>query len=392
MTPGARVAAAIEIVDRITEGAAPERALTGWARFNRFAGSKDRAAIRDLVFDVLRRWWSTAAQGGGESGRARLIGLLAREDGALDRLFSGEGYAPAPLSDAERAAVVPDADVPDIPPWLWPEFSADLGPDAGAVADTLRARAPVFLRVNLSRSTRDSVVMSLVAEGIEAVPHENVKSALQIIGNARKITGSTAFRQGLCELQDASSQAAVLDAPLVVGDLLDLCAGGGGKALAVADRARAEKMEMRVFAHDIAPARMADIPARANRADVQITRLAPDDLLGRQFQTVLIDAPCSGSGTWRRAPGGKLILTPEGLGQLTSTQEVLLDQGAALTRPGGVLVYMTCSVLKRENGAQIASFLARRKGWTVLSETLTLPGTGGDGFYTCGLRCPEPQP
>ncbi|MCR8549667.1 RsmB/NOP family class I SAM-dependent RNA methyltransferase [Salipiger sp. P9] len=384
MTPAARIAAAAGILDRIAEGTPAEQALLGWARASRFAGSKDRAAVRDHVFDVLRRWRSTAATGGGETGRARLLGLLRQEGTDPDTLFTGEGHAPAPLSAAERAAghaPSEGAEAGDLPDWLWPRFRDSLGEDAAATAEALRHRAPVFLRVNSLRATSEEAMAALAEDGIETRPHPLAATALEVTGGARKIARSRAFAAGLVELQDAASQAVVAALPLTPGlRVLDYCAGGGGKALAMAARTGGP-----VEAHDANPGRMADLPARAARAGAEILRR--DRPAGR-YDLVLCDVPCSGSGSWRRAPEGKWRLTPEGLAELCTVQAGILETAAGLVAPGGTLAYATCSVLDCENGAQSAAFLAAHPGWRCTGSRQFLPRDGGDGFFVACLASP----
>jgi 16S rRNA (cytosine967-C5)-methyltransferase len=387
VTPGARVAAAIAILDRILAGDPAERVLIQWARDNRYAGSGDRAAVRDHVFDALRRRRSAAAAGGAETGRGVMFGAIRLGGGEPDSLFTGQGHAPAPLSAAERLgpgpALLPDAVVHDVPDWLWPVVTADLGADAGPALMALRDRAPVHLRVNTARIDRTGAQAALAAEGIRTSLHPEVKTALQVIENERKISASRAYRDGLVELQDAASQAAVLRLPLVDGDrVLDYCAGGGGKALAIAARAR-----VTVIAHDADQARMSDLPARAARAGVAISRAATADLPGlAPFDLVLVDAPCSGSGTWRRNPDAKWRFSPGDLDRLTALQQGILAAAAPLVRPGGVLVYATCAILTAENRRQMDRFLAGAAGWTMVDEMHLLPGLLQDGFYLGVLR------
>lgn len=382
MTPAARLAAAIAILDQLRDGTPAERALTNWGRASRFAGSGDRAAVRDHVFDVLRCRGSFAALGGGESGRALVLGLARAQGLDVAALFTGEGHAPAPLSDEEAARLaqpLPDegvlADL-DWPDWLRPQLRADLGADYAAVSARMRARAPVFLRVNLARGDRAAAQTALAAEGIATRPHPLAETALEVVEGARRIQASAAYREGLVELQDAASQAAIARVPVTAGmRVLDYCAGGGGKALALAARAPAARIE----AHDVDPGRMRDIPARAARAGARIATVAPGKL-GREYDLVLVDAPCSGSGTWRRTPEAKWRLTPGRLEELCALQGQILREAAARVAPGGRLLYMTCSLLSVENTAQAETF-ARETGWRMAEGRRFTPLDGGDGFF-----------
>lgn len=388
MTPGARVAAAITILDDILEGAPAERALTGWARGSRFAGSKDRAAVRDLVFDALRAKRSLAAKGGAMTGRGLMIGLALRDDLGLDALFDGAGHAPAPLTADEQVQIAA-ADAPtgaaahDLPEWLWPQWCNSLGDQAQAAALAQQARADVFLRVNCRRGTVADAVAALGGDEIVAVPHPTIAGCLRVTQNARRIKQARAYLDGLVELQDAASQFAISAVPVPPGArLLDYCAGGGGKALGFADQHDAS-----VFAHDIAPARMADLPARAARSGVIVTRIASGELAqAAPFDVVFCDAPCSGSGTWRRAPDAKWRLTAADLDALNVTQDAVIRAALPLTAADGLLVYATCSVLNCENDAVVARFLEQHPDWQMVFSHRLVPGSDGDGFYLCGLK------
>lgn len=381
MIPAARLQAAIEILDDIAAGKAAEQALTGWARRSRFAGSKDRAAVRDHVFDVLRARRSCAMLGDGQGGRALVLGLLRLRGEDPAPFFSGARFAPDPLTAAETAYVTrPDNLPPDVPDWLEEEFSAALGPELPGVLQALRTRAPVHLRVNLRKANMAQAVEALAKDGIVTIPHSAADTALEITQGPRKLRQSRAYLEGLVELQDAASQAVVQILPLRDGQrVLDYCAGGGGKALAMAGRAN-----ITLHAHDAAPDRMQDIPARATRAGVQVTCLPPSVAKG-PYDIVLCDAPCSGSGSWRRAPDGKWRLTPERLDGLTNTQDAILATASALVGPDGLLAYATCSLLPRENRGRVDHFLAINPNWTLLKDWAWSPADGTDGFYTAHL-------
>ena len=386
MTPAARLSAAIAVLDAIIAGARAEQALATWGRASRFAGSGDRAALRDIVFDVLRAKVSLGRLGGAETGRGLVLGLLRRAGQDAGALFTGEGHAPAPLSPTERAhlaAPVPLAppDACDIPAWLWPAWQESLGAQAVAAAEVLQRRGPVTLRVNLSRGSRDAAQASLAAEGIDTQPGE-VKTALHVTAQERKIARSAAFLSGHVELQDAASQQAVARLHVAPGArVLDYCAGGGGKALAFADLPG-----VHVTAHDIAPRRMVDLPARAARAGVQIDLTETAALPGlAPFDLVFCDAPCSGSGTWRRTPEAKWALTPDMLHDYARMQAGVLASAAPLVAPGGRLAYATCSVLQAENRASVAGFLAAQPGWRCVDEMALVPTDTQDGFYLAVL-------
>lgn len=384
MTPAARLQAAIEILDQVLAGEPAEKALTSWGRRSRFAGSKDRAAVRDHVFTAVRCLRSHAALGGARSGRGLILGALREAGQDPDEVFTGQGHAPAPLSEAERQLPPPPegAEALDIPDWLWPEFSASLGRNAETAAKALRSRAPVHLRVNTSRGTMEQAQDVLAAEGISTQPHPAASTALEITEGARKLRNAKAYADGLVELQDAASQAVVEQLPLQDGmSVLDYCAGGGGKSLAMAARAR-----IRLHAHDADPKRMKDLPERAARAGTRVTLLSATDVdRTAPFDLVLCDVPCSGSGSWRRAPEGKWRLTPEALQALLQTQSEILHKAAGLTAPGGTLAYATCSMLQAENTLQVERFIREQPEWSLTAEQSWQVQQGTDGFYVAVL-------
>lgn len=396
MTPEARIAAAIEVLDGVIGGMAAEQALTGWARGHRFAGARDRAAIRDLVFDALRCRRSCLARAGGgtETGRALMIGWVVAAGRDPEAVFTGEGYAPCALDPSELARLAAATPEPmgdcvalDCPDWIAPRLRRALGAGFAAVLGRMRERAPVFLRVNALRAGVPDAEAALAAEGIGTRRVEGVGLALEVVANAQRIRQSRAYRDGLVELQDISPQAAVAALPLRPGmRVLDYCAGGGGKSLAMAARGVAA-----IVAHDADPGRMADLPARAARAGVTIETAATADLAGRHFDLVLADVPCSGTGTWRRTPDAKWRLTPARLDELCRLQAGILDRASRHVSPQGHLAYMTCSLLDEENGDQMAAFLARNPGWRLVEDRRFTPLTGGDGFYSALLTRGEKE-
>lgn len=383
MTPAARVAAAIEILDMIGDGLPAEQVLTRWGRGNRFAGSKDRAAIRDHVFDVLRVRRSAAWLGNAATGRGLMIGLLRLQGIDPATLFTGEGHAPAPLMDHEMQlpeGEMPDADAWNLPDWLTERFAEGLGDAAAETAQKLQGRAPVTLRVNVAKTNTSDAILMLKEAGVEVVENPLSATALTVVEGSRRIRNAPAYMDGFVELQDASSQA-VVDALPKAGRVLDYCAGGGGKALAIAARGADA-----VFAHDIDVGRMRDLPLRAARAEAEITQLEGSDLATfGPYDLVLVDAPCSGSGSWRRAPEAKWRLTPEQLAQTADLQDSILDAAAALVAEGGTLVYATCSILPDENQQRVAAFLARNNGWVCTWEKTFEVSDLGDGFYSAHL-------
>jgi len=310
-----------------------------------------------------------------------MLGELRASNTEIGEMFSGIGHAPTAVSDAERAAFLnprAGAEAVDMPDWIHQMLVAQMG-EAGAeeTCEALRSRAPVWVRVALRRGSRESAVALLAAEGIAARPHPEVKTALEVLENARKIQSSSAYLSGVVELQDAASQAAMLalPSPAAGARALDYCAGGGGKSLALADLGYA------VDAHDIAPERMKDIPLRAARAGERIVIRNDRQSIDKKYDLVLVDAPCSGSGTWRRTPEAKWALTPERLRDLCDIQRNLLAEAADYVRPGGHLAYATCSVLDVENKDQVAAFLGLDTRFESVLSLALMPGQRGDGFY-----------
>lgn len=382
MTPAARVAAAIGILDRILAGSPAEPALLGWARSSRYAGSGDRAAVRDLVFDSLRRMRSQAALGGAMTGRGLMIGHCRAEGIDPDSLFTGGTHAPAPLSDAERSGGVAPRDLValDLPDWLGPPLRKALGPDFAPVMRAMRDRAPLWLRINPRRASGDLPAL-LKRDGIAVEPGPGL--SLRVTSGERRVQQSEAYRSGAVEIQDLSSQLAAALLPLPpAGSVLDYCAGGGGKTLALAARGGSGPV---FSAHDIDPARMSDLPQRAKRAGVKVEILPPGGARGRH-DLVLVDAPCSGSGTWRRTPDAKWRLTPQRLEELSAIQADILSRSAELTAPGGALAYMTCSFLGEENDDQVRRFLAGHPEFSLEARRAMTPLCESDGFFVAVMR------
>ncbi len=383
MTPAARVSAAIEVLDRCLSGTPVEKALTNWGRSNRYAGSKDRAAVRDHVFNAYRCCRSHAAIGGSMTGRGLMLGTLKKANQPIDELFNGARFAPEELTEDERAhlaacpELTPDESV-DCPNWLWPMAVRDLGENAETVFRVQQSRAPVFLRVNLVKSSVEQARKILSEDGINTELHPRQETAIRVILNPRRVQQSRAFQEGLVELQDASSQAIADFVPVEPGmKVLDFCAGAGGKTLAMAARCQAH-----YSVYDVNRRRLEPIRERARRAGVKVTRVTDQDLQTKgSFEGVLCDVPCSGSGSWRRSPEGKWSLTNDRLDELLKTQAEILDKAADLVAPGGWLVHATCSVLHCENEGQVEAFLDRHENWQAGEILSFLPDDLGDGLF-----------
>ncbi len=388
MTPGARIAAAIGVLDAVLGGQPAEQALTGWARGARYAGAGDRAAVRDHVFQALRCRRSHACLGGTETGRGLMIGALRAAGTDPDALFTGAGHAPPPLEPDERRggrAPAGDGERLDLPDWLVPVFRASLGEGTEAAARALRQRAPVILRVNERINSVPQAIVKLQQDGIEAEPAMIAPGALRVTAHARRVARSAAYLDGGVELQDGSSQAAMaaLDVP-EGARVLDYCAGGGGKVLALAARAEAAW-----YAHDADAGRMKDLPARAARAGARVRRLAPGTAKRHApYDLVLCDVPCSGSGTWRRTPDAKWRLGPGRLAELTGLQLDILREAAALVAPGGELAYATCSLLRPENEGVVEEFIGETSEWRCFLMRLWPVSDQGDGFFLARFSRP----
>lgn len=395
MTPAARIQAAIDIVDRWRAGEHDlDPVVAAWGRENRYAGSADRRAIGDLVYDAVRRLRSAAWVAGADeqaTGRDVLLGSLVLdglERSAISALFSGGRYGPPALTVAEAARIrqaLDEATRPvrlDYPDWLAPHLQAIPDP-ALALA---RERAPLFVRVNLLRADPETARTALAEDGIAAEPGPLSPTCLRIVSGGRRADRSRAFSEGLIEVQDAASQAAADYARAAPGEaVLDYCAGAGGKTLALA---AAIGGLGRLHAHDIAPERLDRLRERARRAGVGVTLHGAGEIegLAGACDLVFVDAPCSGSGTWRRHPGSKWRLTPGGLAAYIETQDAILSRAAAAVAPGGRLVYVTCSMLEVENDERARAFLRAHAEFAAGRPPLRLTHLdGGDGFFACEL-------
>ncbi len=277
----------------------------------------------------------------------------------------------------------------DYPDFLDAELRDSLGAGFEAVLRAMQARAPVDLRVNTLKTNADAATVVLARDGVQVERHPLAKAALRVLENPRLVSASRAYTQGMVELQDASSQLVAETAGAAPGmTVLDFCAGGGGKTLALA---AALQRSGRLLAWDANPRRMADLPDRARRAGAEVRILGDAEMAALKpvADLVLVDAPCSGTGAWRRKPEGKWRLTPAGLAAFAPLQDSILDAAARKVRPGGLLVYATCSLLARENEARALAFAARHPRWQPEGERRLSPLDGGDGFFIARFRAPR---
>jgi len=386
MTPNARYAASIEILDRILTGEPAEKTLTNWARSNRYAGSKDRAAVRDIVFDCLRRKRSLMHCAGFDGSRGLVAGHILASGQAVGDVFTGERFAPEVLSATEQSSLCQLKETPsdavrlDVPDWIVPKLRESLGDAFEANLCALQTRAPLDLRVNQKKANVAQVQAALAKDDIETISVAIVPNALRVARNPRRVALSAAYQDGLVEIQDAGAQAIVAELPLDgVKAVLDYCAGGGGKTLAMAARVDGG---VRFDAYDQNKARMNDLPARAKRAGVSVRTLQVDPVLtDKTYDLVMLDVPCSGTGAWRRNPDGKWRFTDADLHDLIGVQAMILEAAQKLVTSGGLLAYVTCSLLNEENEAQVAAFSANHKEWRIIQSKRFYCGAETDGFF-----------
>ncbi len=434
MRPAARLAAAIDLLAALE--AAPRRPADAIAheffRARRYIGAGDRRAIADRAWGVVRQrlrldWW--LARAGAPAPTPRLLAaahLLLVDRAPLSAVggaFCGEGYGPVPLAPEEQRLVrplegeallhpaMPEGVRLNLPAWALPGLAARFGPGLAAEAAAMEAEAPLDLRANLLRTTRAEAALALAAEGLEATPTRLSPWGLRL-SSRQPVTGTRAFQEGLIEVQDEGSQLVALLTDARPGmRVCDLCAGAGGKTLALA---AAMGNRGRITACDISAPRLEGAGRRLRRAGVDNAErhlLTPGDKWAKRragaFDRVLVDAPCTGSGTWRRNPDARVRTGAADLCELRVKQREILFTSADLVRPGGRLVYATCSLLPEEDEAQVDAFLAERsdfaavplaEAWAEAGLAAPPPETGGphlllsparhgtDGFFAAVLR------
>jgi 16S rRNA (cytosine967-C5)-methyltransferase len=410
VTPGARVAATIELLDEIVSRSERPADLVANAYFRsrRFIGSGDRRAVSDRVWQILRRygqlfWWLERTRHPGRSARGIVAADLMLQDGLrleqVEAMFDGGLYRPAPLDDNERRALrqmeghsLPHPEQPDwvgltVQEWVAPHLREAYGEAWGREIAALETPPPVDLRVNRLKATVEEARAALAREGIETEPMRYAPDGLRLKRRLSVVT-SQAFRDGLVEIQDEGSQlvAALVDAQPGM-QVADYCAGAGGKTLAIA---AGMNNKGRVVAMDVYESRLDRSAERLRRAgahNVERRALDGDNVkwLKRHKQTfdrVLVDAPCTGTGTWRRNPDGRWTLQPKDLEELVPKQAAILDAAARLVKPGGGLVYATCSVLPAEDERQVEAFVERHPEFSIVPVAdLDLPAETASGPY-----------
>ena len=427
MTPGGRLAAAMEVLADIEGRHRPAAdTLKDYGLSHRFAGSKDRAAVASYVYDALRRRASSAWIMGSDTPRAILLGSLLRARGldaeAIAAICTGDAHAPEALSATEHASLsaasLTDAPIHvrgDFPEWLAPSLAELFGDRLVEEMEAMAERAPFDIRVNTLKATRDKVTTSLAHLKPQTATYapNGLRLPLEPDGRGPALVGEPVFIKGLVEVQDEGSQLAVaLARPEPGQQVLDLCAGGGGKTLALA---AAMENRGQIYATDTDGRRLAGLFPRLDKSgahNVQVRAprrgVPPIDDLCERCDLVLVDAPCTGAGTWRRNPDAKWRMRPGALEQRIKEQDVALSEAARYVKPGGRLVYVTCSVLTEENESRVTAFCAAHPAFKVepaatVAEAAELPAlaafadptgvgirlsplrTGTDGFFVASL-------
>jgi len=383
MTPAAQVFSASQILQEILDGKKAKSSLKEWSKTNRYAGSKDRRAIRDFVYDSLRIKRSALSKiKAPHSGRNWAVGVLLETNEDLEKYFNDETYASPRLTEKEKFAIQkakeykspPDVEF-NVPAFLWPIWTADLGDEAVTVAKTLCQRAPAFLRVNIRKTTIEKAQTILSGDGIQTVKHPSIITALRVTEGQNKIKNCMAYKDGFVEIQDASSQASVIDLPRDSNlKILDYCCGSGGKSLALDAWTKGK-----IFAYDISPSRSFNLKTRAERSNAQITEICKP--INELFDVIFCDVPCSGSGSWRRDPDGKWKLNAQSWQNLLDTQIEVLNEAKELVKTDGILIYATCSVLLSENYKQLEKFCSINPEFEIEKAHQFLPSDLGDGFF-----------
>ena len=358
MRSEAHASAAITILDLILEGEPVNKVLLNWFRSNRFAGSKDRNLIKNLVFDALRFkasiHWSFKSTGLPQDGRALILGILYKKGNNLVEIFNGKLFGPEKITDREWNVVIrmeeslfsaPDYIKLDFPEFLESSLKRSLLGDFELTLKSLQQRADVFIRVNAIKSNLHTAITKLSTENIQVEQCKESELALRVVANAKLLSKSKAFKDGDIEIQDLTSQMAIdFVEPSPGLRVLDFCAGGGGKALALASLMLGKG---KILLHDINDKRMNTAKERMKRSGVSGEIISSESLRRRNIKAdlVLVDAPCSGTGVWRRNPGSKWWLTENKLKDIMNTQRKILLEASGYVNDGGALAYITCSLL-----------------------------------------------
>ncbi len=398
MRQDARANAAIFILDEFLAGQNLNVILSRWAKSNRYAGSSDREAIRNIVFDILRVKKTFTFILNKEkqlvNGRALVFLYSVFFSLPLNDIFTGQKYGPDKLNIYEREfseIVKENIDrgfevIDNIPDFLINEFKRSLRSKFNNVMRLLEKRAPVSIRVNALKSDLSTILEVLSLEGIEGKISKKVGYGIDIIGNPRRLTQIRAFKEGYFEVQDLHSQKTIEGLPINENaKILDYCAGAGGKILSIACLLKGNG---RFFVHDTDKKKLIEADLRAKRTGIKLKRLNIENMqkYHSSFDYILADVPCSGSGAWRRNPQQKWRITPSSFKEILNRQITILNEVKDLIKKSGFLFYITCSLLKIENEDVVDEFLTQNKNFSLLIKENIIIDAHGDGFFYAVLQ------
>ncbi len=390
--------AAIFILDEFLAGQNLNAILSRWAKSNRYAGSSDREAIRNIVFDILRvkKTFTFILRKEKQltNGRALVFLYAVLHSMPLNDIFTGQKYGPDKLNVYEKeffeiAKKNNDRGfelVDNIPDFLIAEFKRSLRSKFNNVMRLLEKRAPVSIRVNTLKSDMSSILEVLSLEGIEGKISQKVRYGIEIVGNPRRLTQIQIFKDGYFEVQDLHSQKIIEGLPINEDtNILDYCAGAGGKILGIACLLKGNG---RFFVHDIDKNKLIEADLRAERAGIKLKRFNSDNMQmhHNSFEYILADVPCSGSGAWRRNPQQKWRITPDSLKEILNRQITILNEVKDLVKKSGFLFYITCSFLKIENEDVVDKFLIQNKNFSLSNKKNIFIDAHGDGFFCAALQ------
>ena len=398
MRRDSRASAAIFILDEFLAGQNLNAILSRWAKSNRYAGSSDREAIRNIVFDILRvkKTFTFILRKEKQltNGRALVFLYAVLHSMPLNDIFTGQKYGPDKLNVYEKeffeiAKKNNDRGfelVDNIPDFLIAEFKRSLRSKFNNVMRLLEKRAPVSIRVNTLKSDMSSILEVLSLEGIEGKISQKVRYGIEIVGNPRRLTQIQIFKDGYFEVQDLHSQKIIEGLPINEDtNILDYCAGAGGKILGIACLLKGNG---RFFVHDIDKNKLIEADLRAERAGIKLKRFNSDNMQmhHNSFEYILADVPCSGSGAWRRNPQQKWRITPDSLKEILNRQITILNEVKDLVKKSGFLFYITCSFLKIENEDVVDKFLIQNKNFSLSNKKNIFIDAHGDGFFCAALQ------
>lgn len=403
MRVSARFRAAQEILDLLLTREMSSKTIINWERGNKFAGSKDRKNIRDIVFHCLRNkryflyWWGKAKRD--SAGRKLVLSYIVDRFGSdsLDRendFFGIKDFDFLPLSDSEneilsenwlkRVEINEDPIKYSYPDFLDRDLKISLNGDFSKVMEMLSTRAPVYLRANKIKISTSNLIKKLHIEGFEVEQNSKNMDILKVLNEPKKMKLSSLFLEGAFEFQDLGSQNIGHRIPVTEGmKILDFCAGGGGKSLALASKFC---NRIKLHAYDINSTRLESFKLRAKRSGAQIKFLNKESVFNETYDLILVDVPCSGTGTWRRDPFAKWNLNSSNLQKISEIQMDILEKVSSQVERGGSICYITCSLLKKENEENISVFLKKDNRYEAGMYHQVSPLEGGDGFFMALLN------